>query len=1321
MLTTENIRNLMKEHFPRWMDIRKRILTSKGGNLVTAIAEEIASIQEAIEAYKKEFFLVNHLDKYDDVIYYLYYIYVGDISDKNLTVIKPENLFRVDTIDEFYSTPYSYYYEDNKLYFKPADVSETDALIQYSLNDYAYSALINKLYVWNIYDEFAAFVGIKRHTDESNKELTNRILNVFKNLPNSTDLGLKSAIINDTLNFLKEEYPYKTTDEYFDLIQIEHPTPENLQCYYDKFTTIIDKLGLLNRDVYQYKQWDVNVWEYKLSSLDYLPHAWDYILEKYQNGIGFKDDLKTEIITDNTDSASCDISIYLKDIAQFNAYVANNKYAEIQLQLKRYNDEINATRATYKISASAPYNITDELNSIYFVSSLDNSEEHFRLSDIIAENGLTEDTVVYVNNVTRSFIVDNIVLDDVGNQEHDYSLYRIKFSSDFLSKLSDKTKRVYSFINLPSNIGSAFVYSKTESSENTVDITNKFSGEFQYCYLYIKDSITYVANNAEDLFVNDTTDIEIVDNFSPLIPSNQLMVYVAEGASNCTPIFQNNHGTDNDQIISSWSFGKNKLTLKTIIDYNNVDIISYALNKSFVLSNSIPLEQQYDFEDNTLDLREYIVTCTDPNIKVTYLSYTGSLTNPDYESEYIKSCSIPLNDKNNYIKLPYSMIDRIFDIQLINNNGDSIKTLSTNDYYIRYDEGIIILNDNFSRELTDSLEIVFSIKIAKNLSVDINTLYDYIAHNINAYTNFNTIHLSNVVTDGYIYSLSSIKNEILNHDQYANQADDMLITINNLPNNYSASISDDNIVFRKIADQALSVKYGYYYFGEQEYYLLPEIEATTDSDFVDVDFVNTVVEDGNIIFNRENHNFIQNSNMILGRTSNTYNVDLIKNQNVIGGSSVLGALSSCSTYDKWHTFGTELNLTPAANDFGIQFTPYFDNGYGYLDITTDIGQRYYINLHITGNLRAFIAKEYKYDTMTFHKSVNAELLYELLYNKRESTLSIDYIQEPDYKYYLVILGNGILDNIILVPYSQAEQVNHETNMSKLGLNINEVITTQGYINRAYFDNHYSTLYGAEIDHEGYIINATNYDWGMTKLVEYSTNAEFQEHFLTNNISIQSNAMLTYSEYGNAITKNYIYLEDKHLINRLIFEINDIPFDNMDGFQIRFASSETPTGQFEYLNETIISNTGSINVDELIGPYIKMHIIMPDNRIIGNIALYAEYKQTDSDEIAAQIINGGSLLSHIIDTHYQAKYRISKIDIDNINDINIDDYKFEVRAARADENNIIWTNWSSINLSNTGEIINYPVFDDYRLFQIKVTLNTQNARIKLNKIDIQEVL
>ena len=339
MMIIEDILEKMKVHFPRWMDIRRKVNTSTGGLYLTSIGESIVDIQSAIDDYKKDFFIDTYIGKEDDVIAFLYKTTIGTIDNIDvLALIIPEYTITEDE-NVFYNTQGYAYYSDGYLYFK-----EEEAKVIYSIDNYKYEGTLEKIHVWNIFDEFAIFLGLKRYQWETNKELLNRILAFAKVKVNSSEQGLKNAILANLVNIA----PKLSGDD----ILIERPTAENLVKYYDGFETILDHLSHVNRDVYKEKRWDVDTWNFSIKSIDYIPHAWDILLSEYINGVGYKDDLKVQII-DAEPTTTVTIYFYKKMLEMVNDYIKNNNVKQtFKLNLKRFNENISSKNVKYRITAS---------------------------------------------------------------------------------------------------------------------------------------------------------------------------------------------------------------------------------------------------------------------------------------------------------------------------------------------------------------------------------------------------------------------------------------------------------------------------------------------------------------------------------------------------------------------------------------------------------------------------------------------------------------------------------------------------------------------------------------------------------------------------------------------------------------------------------------------------------------------------------------------------------------------------------------------------------------------------------------------------------
>lgn len=326
----------MKECFPRWMDIRRKIKTSTGGNYLYALAEETAEIEKAINDYRREFFIDNYLESCEEITDFLYRANIGIVPVEAITV---EGYSTIDDQKLFYENDKVAYYEDGFIYIKePVD------FINIEFYGYKSQYELEKQHVWNVYDEFAIFLGLKRYENETNKELLNRILSYSNGKPNSTEDGLKHAIISDLINI--------DNTLAFEDIKIERQTATSLVKYYDEFETILDRLSRINKDTFKEKQWDIDIWKLGVNKIDYIPHAWDVALEAYSNGVGFDNDLLVKLIDDKQET-DVTLTFYKKKLEAINAYIQNNNIKEkINLTLKQYDSVLDPERVRYKISAT---------------------------------------------------------------------------------------------------------------------------------------------------------------------------------------------------------------------------------------------------------------------------------------------------------------------------------------------------------------------------------------------------------------------------------------------------------------------------------------------------------------------------------------------------------------------------------------------------------------------------------------------------------------------------------------------------------------------------------------------------------------------------------------------------------------------------------------------------------------------------------------------------------------------------------------------------------------------------------------------------------
>lgn len=337
----------MKNSFPKWSDIRKRTENSTGGSYLSSIANEFNDIWKAILDYRKMFFLLNYKDKESDIIDYLYMAQVGDIKDIEIPSLEVKYTV-TDNTDEFYNNASStVLYQGGYLFFDerilPQKVLDSK-LIEYKTDDCKYMTALTYEHIWNVFDEFAYFAGLKRYDGERNLELSNRIYQLFKEFPNPTYAGIKNAIKTSVDGIDDDDIQIVRFDDAdFDLTD---PAYKNI---YEKFLQY-------NRDVFRAKVWNQDKWENTFQRTEYIPHVWDEPMEITQNGVGYNDSLKSNYVKQLSgvnETTDVDVSCYKKDFEKIRQYIGkNNVETSIMLTLTKYSNEVKPKEVKYSIKAS---------------------------------------------------------------------------------------------------------------------------------------------------------------------------------------------------------------------------------------------------------------------------------------------------------------------------------------------------------------------------------------------------------------------------------------------------------------------------------------------------------------------------------------------------------------------------------------------------------------------------------------------------------------------------------------------------------------------------------------------------------------------------------------------------------------------------------------------------------------------------------------------------------------------------------------------------------------------------------------------------------
>lgn len=264
------------------------------------------------------------------------------------------------------------------------------------------------------------------------------------------------------------------------------------------------------------------------------------------------------------------------------------------------------------------------------------------------------------------------------------------------------------------------------------------------------------------------------------------------------------------------------------------------------------------------------------------------------------------------------------------------------------------------------------------------------------------------------------------------------------------------------------------------------------------------------------------------------------------------------------------------------------------------------------------------------------------------------------------------------------------------------------------NNKYNINKGASLTKDGYIKTASNIYWGISPIRTYDTKEDFSLCD-TLNIHFENDYIKTGKTEGY-IETSPIYLENPATIKRLIFKVNEINFDNMRGIKVQILSSNQRSGDY-IPTSSFNDNYGYVYGDSLLR-YIKLKIIMPENKYINNFSIYCEYKSTESNAPKILMPSTGYLLSKIYDTQYSADYKLRSINIEDVS--NISDVEIQIRALKDDFTADVWMPWKTVRISDSLKLKEELVFNDARFFQIKVTLKTNTAFIKINNLNIEVI-
>lgn len=1059
-----------------------------------------------------------------------------------------------------------------------------------------------------------------------------------------------------------------------------------------------------------------------ISSTVYETDIFDMVNSCYRQ-IDIESNCKVTLVKRNISNTRDD-----KFIENYNpaiSYKATDNDSYIRLNLDEYNTINNITTTVGQIqrieeSGKMFYNIAlsagQEIKSVVIDGTKSESTYKVSLLDMINKElkdytfDITTDRV-YCSRLVRGIVI--LKNNDDGNAK------LLKLNSSLLYGVNSTR---FTFNNLPPNIG--VIWGSGDSYYN-----NSIIGSFDYISFYDKNDRIHTANNTYNLFINEIKDIPVAENFTEpdYYDKDALNFYTVECNTPNTGVrFYNylDEGKEFDELLD-WSIGIKNLYIKNTNNYNNETIydISYLeYSNKEILAEYINLQDSYTVSNNNTIYTEQYIVVPPEGMSVQYKKYDGTA-----ETETLLKTEMITIDKTMFKKLNYSNIDKITYIG--NSSPDKGDPSSDIKYTLLKDEGIIVWNEVLPEGL--NIYIQYTINKPVALVFDLDLLYKLTGYTVETYRELNTYYLLNM-DNGETYDLNN----------FSDFPDSDLAYIEcEEPSFEGQMINDHTVKFNKhIEEKTVLVKTGYYYFNGREYYLFSENGSKTLYNNKHLLYDNVDISDDYIYTYKSANNFVRNSEMLLRNMNDLYSYDC---SNPLE-SPKFNKYTACDSYNDWVTFNTTLALTDKLyklrldtgdsiyegfNDIALQLTKNNSEmtNYAYLDITEYVKPETYITLAATSGLKVYIGEEQRLGTLKLKSALSVSLIAELEEKSNESHIRTNkFLTKEKTKYYLVVVGEGIIDDIVISNKLDPICNYHVKNIERLGIIFNETKSEGSEYKMKLNSLHSSINNKASLCSDGNIRVVGNVSWNATKIKTYETAEDFNDRncYKDTELIVNNYVKAPSNSPGRFIT-DYVEI-DPSVINRLFIKVNDILIDKMDKFKIKILGTDNKKRpNVEILTSSNTNYAFAYGID--LYKYVKAEIEIPEDCVIDKIEILVEYKSTKENAPVLVTPNSGSLISPVFDSQQSSIYTVKNI---NINDIsNINDVEVYIRAMTDNNTSGRWMDWNKLKLvtKNNKTVYDYENADPLnfkyipvRFFQFKIELKSKTAYVNFDSLDVEVI-
>lgn len=963
-------------------------------------------------------------------------------------------------------------------------------------------------------------------------------------------------------------------------------------------------------------------------------------------------------------NSNCRTDLYLKedqknalDFSPYNIYTnTTTEYQAIYLDISRFTEIYYSNPEIKYTTNKRPYIILKpgfSLDTITIYGNVENLIERTSLKNIFSL-GLGEK--LYANKNAKAFIKTKNGISTL-----------LPLTYNLCSSKNGDTYKIWS--SRYPNLQVCFV---SNTIKNVESIVEKYSGVFDYAYMYDKNSITYIAYNSQNVVKNITTDISIIKNFSPVLSSSiNVFFKLVNNDESFKVTFED--GNDWSTSISK------KLTIETEINLSNADIFKTSIRhftENFVLSNNIALADIYTVSNEELELAKYIITPPE-NMEIVFDIVTIS-------QERDEDNSVMYVEEDGFNKLLYSNIVNITKV-LIND-----KEIRPENYTILNDEGIICWNNN--NYIGETLKIIYTYKKPRYLVYkDISYLYDIVGYQIDTLEKVDTVtnYVINHATDGTVINID--------YNYFVEKPDRIMVATSNPC--YTGIINNGVITIKKIAeDDSIVIHNGYYYIDGKEYWYFAN-KYTVDTERLNGIRSNNIEKNGkDLVFKEEAINYLKNSKMLCN-AMNVHCITDFTNYKLVPSINSLNHIGICDSFDNWYSYNMYISIDTEKET--TQFKSEDASSYALLDITHALFTNKILSCRYSGKLELKIGRE----ILIANQQVANSLFVEQYKNFVSSGSSnIVYFDCTDfdlehYRYYLIVSGSGILEEIMVTENLSSIKEDHNKAINKLGFTIEEEIPSKTLINLD-FEQIAIKLNNLELDKNLVLQTGTTLDWGITKIADIDL-----QSVTTTGMLYRKDSWVAQQD-GAILTTKVFKVKNPKALQNLFVKINNYPYDNLKDFNIKIFASNLMNTDFKEISNIAKKNLFTINATNATN-YYKVEIISAENKIINNVEIFGLYHEGGTATPNVLTNEYGTCITKIYDSGFEAKYILKEIIQDTETP---DEIKISIRGLKFSDSDNIWTQWYDINEKHE--------FDQYRYFQFKITLNSSKLKTRINQFVLE---